>query len=475
MTAEDTARSIVQDLLPAGDVVTGVHVLDGGANRQMFRVDADTPAFAHVVVCLPHPTDADRAANEREAQVLRAAHAAGVPCPAVLAHDSAETGDGLPYIVLEWVDGETIPRRIFRNDHLSRSRGALPADLGRALAGIHSVDTAALGELGVSLPHLDDPVGGLERDYLDLGVPRAAIRLCLRELARARTAAAVATGSGESAEDRAPRALVHGDFRMGNLMVDEDGLAAVLDWELAHTGDPHEDLGYVCMRAWRFGGQGRVAGVGEVEPFLDAYEKAGGARPTSEQLTWWETRATLWWAIGCLRQMRRSVPGHASELELLAIGRRTAEQEYDALELLYPDVPPTPGPEESAVSAGGAVEVHASPSADALLGALASYLERDIVKGEGEPNRFTGRVAMNAVRVVRRETAARERDAAWFASALAGLGVDSEAALEERILELRDTSGAEGTEDAAEVRAIVAVLKRLARLRLAVSNPRYLE
>ena len=71
--------------------------------------------------------------------------------------------------------------------------------------------------------------------------------------------------------------LVHGDFRNGNLMVDDDGLRAVLDWEMAHLGDPMEDLGWICVNSWRFGRHELpVGGFGTREQLFAGYVEAGG-------------------------------------------------------------------------------------------------------------------------------------------------------------------------------------------------------
>lgn len=470
-------------VLGGGASVRDLQILTGGASRLMWRVELDHPEHEKVVLRMHHPSDANPEDNEREARVLAAAHAEGVRSPAVLDFDSTSEVLGVPYVVLSWVDGETIARKVLRDERFGAARSALARDLGEAIARIHHVDPQTLTDAGVRLPHLDDHTGKLRADLEATGIPRPALRLALAELDR--------TAPAEAPADT----LVHGDFRMGNLMIDEAGLAAVLDWEITHTGNPHEDLGYVCMRAWRFGGPGRVAGVGDVEEFLTAYEAAGGVRPSAAALTWWEARATVWWGVGCLRQMQRSVPGHANELELLAIGRRTAEQEYDVLELLYPDVEAAEfggvefGGVEVGVGSAGASSTGAgrtagagsdeagseapslftSPTAGEFLAALENYLDTDLVHGSGEPNRFKARVAKNALGVLRREQEARAAADAWFASALAGLGVGSEAELDAHVAGLADSSA-----ENPEVRALVAVLKRMARLRLEVSNPKYL-
>lgn len=455
MTVElqDRVESRMRDLGITGAEVTSLTALTGGASRQMWKVTTRAPGeWGRVILRMDHPSDPDPDANAQEAQVLGAAHAAGVPSPAVLDHSSDPDVLGTPYVILSFVDGETIARKILRDDRFATARTRLGADLGRAAGLITRVDVE-----GLDLPVVDDAIAKLMENYRDSGIHRPALLLGLTELARRRP-------------DPAPRrTLVHGDMRMGNLMVDEDGLAAVLDWEITHLGDPYEDLGYVCMRAWRFGGPGRVAGAGDVEEFLAAYEEVTGFRPTEEQLTWWEARATAWWGIGCLRQMQRSVPGHSNELELLAIGRRTAEQEYDLLELLYPDVEPAEFvPTGHPQSPASGATLFTDPTAATLVAGLESYLDADLVRGTGEPNRFKARIAKNVVSLIGREIDQGPAADAWYAGRLSELGVEDEDGLAGLVAGLSDTSP-----NAPETRFLVAVLKTAARLRLAVSNPRY--
>ncbi len=122
---------------------------------------------------------------------------------------------------------------------------------------------------------------------------------------------------------------MHGDFRLGNVIVDDEGLAAVIDWELAHRGDPMEDLGWLCVKAWRFGSSEPVAGVGRYEDLFAAYEAAGGAPVDPETVRWWEVLGTLKWGIMCIMQASAHLTGMARSHELAAIGRRVCENEYD--------------------------------------------------------------------------------------------------------------------------------------------------
>jgi aminoglycoside phosphotransferase (APT) family kinase protein len=108
----------------------------------------------------------------------------------------------------------------------------------------------------------------------------------------------------------------------------------VLDWELVHLGDPLEDLGYLCVPAWRFGGSQPVAGVGSYDALLGAYAAAGGGEVTLQELLWWQTAGTVWWGVLCLVQASRHLTGETRSVELAAIGRRACEQEWDALAML---------------------------------------------------------------------------------------------------------------------------------------------
>jgi aminoglycoside phosphotransferase (APT) family kinase protein len=238
-----------------------------------------------------------------EADLIRAAGAVGVPVAEIVA-TGGDDGLGAPWLVAERVEGETIPRRILRDDALVDARAALTGQCGAALAALHSVDPDSVDGL-----HELDQVQQFRELVDTLGQPHPAFELGFRWLE----------------EHRPPpsgRAVVHGDFRHGNLIVGPDGLRAVLDWELAHLGDPLEDLGWLCVRAWRFGGPGPVGGFGEREDLYAAYEAAGGRTVDPEIARWWEVLGTLKWGVMCIIQTATHLTGQSRSMELAAIGRR---------------------------------------------------------------------------------------------------------------------------------------------------------
>ena len=252
-----------------------------------------------------------------EDALLAAAERAGVPVPPVVV-DAAGCADGArrgPHHRPRRRRGAR-PAHRPRTTQFAAARAALPAQCGRALAAIHSIDPA-------DVPGLEavDTLARL-RDGLDLvGEARPAFELALRWL-------------HDHRPPPGPQRVVHGDFRIGNLLVDETGLRAVLDWELAHLGDPLEDLGWLCVRAWRFGGDGEVGGVGPLEDLLDAYGDAAGTPVSADDVRWWIVAGTLTWGLICAVQARRHLDGHVRSVELATIGRRVCETEYDLLDLL---------------------------------------------------------------------------------------------------------------------------------------------
>jgi len=305
-SAECTELSMMLSQLLGGAEIHGLHRLSGGASRETWRFDADDR---------PLILQRQRAGDERdmlvEAGVVKAAGHAGAPVPELI--DARRRDDGMAFMVLEAIDGETIARKILRDDDFSVARTRLVADLGAALARIHALDASTIHGLQRT-DQIEYYTGVLD----ELGQPHPVLELVRNWLIDTRP------------ESRGT-SLVHGDFRLGNLIVGPDGLRAVIDWELAHLGDPMEDLGWLCVKAWRFGGQPPVAGLGEYDELFEAYEAAGGLAVDPVVVHWWEVLGTWKWAIMCIVQASVHLNGAARSHELAAIGRRVCENEHDLL------------------------------------------------------------------------------------------------------------------------------------------------
>jgi aminoglycoside phosphotransferase (APT) family kinase protein len=299
--------------------VEGLRRVSGGASRETWLFDAVDPGgVGHGLVLRRDPGGHGGASDRATEYALLAATAdAGVAVPRPLL--LLEPGDGLGTgFVMERIEGETIARRILRDAEYEAARPLMAAQCGTIAASIHATDVSSLPEL----PRLDAETQ-LEqyRGLLDaLGEPHPALELGLRWL-------------GERLPPPTPPTLVHGDFRNGNLVVGAEGVRAVLDWELAHLGDPIEDLGWLCVRSWRFGVDDLVVGgFGNLDALLDAYAAAGGARPDPEVVHFWMTFGTLKWGAMTVLQAFAHLQGAVRSVELATLGRRVVEMEWDLLD-----------------------------------------------------------------------------------------------------------------------------------------------
>jgi aminoglycoside phosphotransferase (APT) family kinase protein len=292
------------ELVPEATDIRAVERMTGGASRETWAFEALVgDAWQPLVL---RRERGGRGSMTLEALAFEAAAQAGVPAPKVVAYEDS-------FLITERIDGETIARRILRDERFADVRPQLAEQCGEILARIHSIPADAI-------PGLDagDPLADTAAMIHSFDDPSPALELGLAWLERNRP-----EPSGD--------VVVHGDFRLGNFIVAEDGIRAVLDWELTHRGDPYQDLGYLCVRAWRFGGDLPVGGFGTYEDLFRGYERVSGVPVDRERVRWWEVFGTVWWGGVCMLQAHRHLSGSEPSIELAAIGRRTWEQEYDVL------------------------------------------------------------------------------------------------------------------------------------------------
>jgi len=306
--------------------VAGAAKLSGGASQETWSFDILHAGgrFGAILRRSPKGYGAapTRAAGlAAEARLMQLAHDAGLPSPKVMHVLSPEDDLGTGFIMAR-VEGETIARKVLRDEQFARARPILARQLGRVAAGIHGLPRDQLPKLREMSATKE--IAEIGREYRSFNWPRPVFELALRWL--------FDHDPGPPAEVT----LVHGDFRHGNLIVGPDGLRAVLDWELAHLGDPMEDLGWVCVNSWRFGEIDKpVGGFGTREELFAGYEKGG--RPVEPaRVTFWEVMGTLRWGVMCCGMMQRFRLGPDHSMERAMIGRRASETEIDLLRLLAP-------------------------------------------------------------------------------------------------------------------------------------------
>ena len=323
---EQALGRCVASWCPGATGVTGAAKLSGGASQETWSFDIVHPD-GNIGAILRRAPPGYGAAPSRaaglnaEAKLMQLAYEAGLPSPRVLhvLQPQEELGTGF---IMQRVEGETIARKILRDAKFASARPILARQLGQVAAGIHGLPLAKLPELRRMTAAKE--IAELERDYRSFDWPRPVFELALRWLRE--------RDPGPSPEVT----LVHGDFRHGNLIIGPEGLRAVLDWELAHTGDPMEDLGWICVNSWRFGEIDKpVGGFGTREELFAGYE-AAGRRVDAARVKFWEGMGTLRWGVMCCGMMQRFRSGPEHSIERAMIGRRASETEIDLLRLLAP-------------------------------------------------------------------------------------------------------------------------------------------
>ena len=323
---ESALNRLISLLFPGVGEVTDLARLSGGASQETWSFAILEGSDRRRLILRRAPTgyrpSSASAGLATEARLMELAAESGVPSPRVLhvLRPENKLGDGF---LMDYVPGESIPRKILRDVAFSEVRPKLAFELGQILARIHAMPRSGLDTLRESTVHgtIADLYGSYKADQC----PRPVFEFAFRWL-----------------NDKIPAApeivtLVHGDFRNGNLIVGPDGVRAVLDWELAHFGDPMEDLGWLCVNSWRFGTIDRpVGGFGDLAELIAGYENAGGRTVDPQRVIFWQTLGTLRWGIICLGMLARYESGQDRSIERLMIARRASETEIDLLRVLAP-------------------------------------------------------------------------------------------------------------------------------------------
>ena len=361
-------------------VISSFTRLSGGANMESSSFD--WAGAGYVLRRAPSVAMMEGRAfgHDTEATIVRTAHKAGVLAPLIIGELGAQDGIGTGYIMAR-VEGEVRPDKIVANPPPT-----LINDIARELALIHALPPLD----GLPTANAADMVAALKERFIGYGGNRPVMALSLAWLEA-------------NIPPPAPRVFLHGDFRMGNLIVGESGLVAVLDWELAHIGDAHEDLVWGCVNSWRFGCRDKPAfGVSDLATYWAAYEAQSGTAVDPERFHFWLVFRTLWWGLCCLQMADIWRSGSDRSLERAVIGRRASETEVDLLMLLEHHAPEV----ERYRIARPLVTVTATmgePSAAELLEALATWIVTDIRPMAQGRDLFMASVALNALGILKRD------------------------------------------------------------------------
>lgn len=302
--------------------------LAGGASRESWLVEVMIDGQSEKLVLrkdLPTTMHQDALTRRQEFAVMQSAYDAGVKVARMRFLCEDKTVLGMPFFMMDFVEGISIGRKVITAPELEHARGVLPEQLAEQLALIHTIPT--------------DKHDFLPRPAEGVVASHAAIQQTYKILDNLRIDVPVFEHLLRWATYRAPSdptlTFIHGDFRIGNVLVMPEGLSAVIDWEFAHIGNPAEEIGYLCMRDWRFGNDHlHAGGLCPRERFIQSYEGYSGRQINREAVDWWEVMGNIRWGIICLAQAHRYLSGVEKSVEYASLGRRSAEMQFEALNLI---------------------------------------------------------------------------------------------------------------------------------------------
>ncbi len=452
--------------------VDRVKPLHGGACQENFAVvTTDGQRFAL-------RSDANQSlpgslSRKLEAEVVQVATAHGVRTPAVRRVMADLLRPDSHAYLMDWVSGIAIGAKVQKAPELATAREGLVEELAVQLAKIHAIRPEHAPDLAPDNPQdardSDAVTAALRflRVMMDAMEPRPAMERAVRWLE-------------DNRPDPGPLVLVHGDYRVGNFMVTPDGLSAVLDWEFSHWGSAAEDLAWITVRDWRFRHPDKaVGGLGTRERFLKAYREAGGVDLDAETLRWFEVLGNMRWATGAVSQAQRVLSGAEADLELLAIGRRAAEMEWESLRVMgvLPSDIPWSVP-------SGAPNSTDSPDNVTLLSGVAKFLAKNVVPAvDDRALAFRVRIAAHLAGVVAREAALGDANAESDLEDLVSLGFSEDpgvsdahprgAAVRQAVKDGQSVLAAAIRDQSVSLSAVDPVLGRQLARQLTISNPRF--
>ncbi len=288
---EDRIAAYLEHLEPAAAPVRieGLKRFHGGSSRETFRFTAHDGRGRVRGLVLRRDPSASLIDTERtlEFRAYQSFHGTLVPVPEPVALETDDRWLGRPFFLMEEIEGGTAASP-FAEGVYAGMEDRLGHAVWTILGTIAGADALRLPLAGcVDRPDLDGCwrreldywEGVIDTDELE---PQPIVRAAIRFLRR-------------NPPPPAPKlSVVHGDFRSGNFLYGEDGtVRAVLDWEMAHLGDPHEDLAWAMDPLWSHNTPDRPAGLLPRGQALRLWQQASGLLVNEASLRWWSVFAAL--------------------------------------------------------------------------------------------------------------------------------------------------------------------------------------
>ena len=296
--------------------------LTGGASKEIWKFEVqDTDEIKQYILRKGSGIEGPLAIKTSdEALLQQEVKKINAPVPEIVAVSSLDEELGDSYI-MKFVEGESIPRKVLRDNEYKDALPLLAFQCGESIAKIHEVEVNNLHYLQEKTPM--DQLNELYSTYESFNQPSPIFEYTYLWLK-----------DQDFGDIKA--SLVHGDFRLGNIIVSNSGLESIIDWELAHIGNPLQDLGWICGNSWRFGQNEKVVGgFGDLEDLLKGYNSISKFEVNENLVRTWQVFGTFRWGVICLIQAAAHLNGSVNSIEKAAIGRRVSETEIDIADLLF--------------------------------------------------------------------------------------------------------------------------------------------
>ena len=333
-SVEQLSLYLAETLAADQVVIDEIHPLSGGAIQENWHLGLQVAGGAfHGKQAWVLRKDAPSGVSASHSRAVEYAvlshafaHAISAPEPVCLCEDKAVIGS--VFFIMKSVPGQAQGHKLARQPVFYEGSDKLARQLGTEMARLHRAAPSPALEALLVRPHPSPQHHQLceMRRFLDaLDARQPVLEFALNWL----------EDQMEVWQTRAEPVLCHRDFRTGNFLVEAEEMTALLDWEFAGMSDPHEDIGWLCARCWRFGNHHNiVGGLAPFAPFREAYEAAFGRKINLAALGCWQVMAEVRWAVIALQQARRNDSGEELSLQLALSGQMVAEMEYHMLSLI---------------------------------------------------------------------------------------------------------------------------------------------
>ncbi len=285
---------------------------EGGGSNFSFLLKRDDARFVlRRPPRPPLPPSAHDMVREATLQLALARH--GIRLPTIRAVCEDESVIGVPFYVMDYLEGYVVTGELPPGLETEEARRVLGLDLVDALVEIHAVDVTAPGIAEFIRPG----------SYLERQVRRFTDLWGLNQTRDVPEVEQVGEWLAANLPEPAPLAVVHGDYRLGNMMVarqEPTRIAAVLDWEMGAVGDPRADVGYLLATYSEPGGEANPLGTSPATTTPGFPSRAELARRYVERsgrevepLAWFQALALWKAAVFCEAIYGRYIRGELSE------------------------------------------------------------------------------------------------------------------------------------------------------------------